>query len=59
MSYLGYPLNNNVYEKFKCDLCEKSFKDIRNLKYHMDADHDDSKFCCENCNRIYNTPESL
>merc|ERR1712082_5632 len=45
--------------EFKCNICNKEFKEIKNLNKHIKNVHQEKKLKCENCNYATNDAPSL
>uniref|UniRef100_A0A8D9BLV2 Zinc finger protein 208 n=1 Tax=Cacopsylla melanoneura TaxID=428564 RepID=A0A8D9BLV2_9HEMI len=44
---------------FKCVICDKEFKTINLLKYHMETTHNSNTYKCRECNFVTNKPSHL
>lgn len=43
---------NNAADR-ECQICDKTFKDRNNLLCHLASAHDEGRFKCENCNKMF------
>ncbi|GIU72187.1 MAG: hypothetical protein KatS3mg003_1666 [Candidatus Nitrosocaldaceae archaeon] len=49
-----------MFKKHKCDICNKSFKQIEELMQHMQVIHgSNSKYLCFECNKEFDNGEDL
>ena len=46
-------------ELYKCNKCDKSFKEIKNLNQHKASAHEGIKFPCNKCNQTFTRRDSL
>ena len=51
--------NEKINNEFKCSICDKQFKELKNLNKHIKNVHQEKKLKCEKCNYATNDAPSM
>ena len=51
--------NSKKFKKFKCDFCDRKYKDLLGLKLHIQSVHEGQKYKCDLCEKVFAQPGSL